>query len=235
MLNKVVIIIPVYNEAENLKILIPKIFSNIKKVKIIIVDDNSNDNSDLIIKKFKKKHLELYHLKRKAKMGRGTAVTHGFKYAFKNTDSQIFIEMDADLSHDPDELENLISLVDENSVGIASRYLIDSRIVGSPMQRRFLSKLANYLNSLLFGLPIHDNTNGFRAYSRKAINLLINYDYKSTGFVTISESSYFLFKNGFQLQEMPTIFVNRRIGGSKANAHEVFISIRDLLRIRFFS
>lgn len=235
MIKKVVVVVPVYNEANNLKILLPLIFSGIEKVKIFVVDDNSNDGTSLIIKKIKLKYKNLYHLKRGSKMGRGTAVTHGFRYAYKNTNAKVFVEMDADLSHDPSELKKLISLVDVKKVGIASRYLSKSEIIGSPFIRRLLSKLANYFNSVLFGLPIHDNTNGYRAYPREAVKLLIKHKYKSTGFVTISESSYFLFKNGYTLKEMPTKFVNRRIGGSKANAHEVYISIRDLLRIRFTS
>lgn len=229
----VVVVIPVYNEAENLKILIPKIYSNVKGVTVIVVDDNSKDNTDGVIKNLNKKHKSIIHLKRKSKMGRGTAVLHGFAYALKNTKAQIFVEMDADLSHDPDELPQLLKLTNKKVVVIASRYLKRSRIINSPFQRRFLSKLANAFNSFLFGLPVHDNTNGYRLYPRNAVELLTKYKYKSTGFVTISESSYYLYKKGFMLRERPTVFVNRRIGGSKADLHEVYISFRDLLKIRF--
>jgi dolichol-phosphate mannosyltransferase len=228
----VVIVVPVYNEAENLKILIPKIFKNVKHTQVIIVDDNSTDDTTKIVKELNKKYKTIIHLKRKAKMGRGTAVLHGFRYALKTTQSQIFVEMDADLSHDPDELPKLLELTNSNTVVIASRYLKKSKIVNSPYHRRFLSKLANSLNSLLFGLPIHDNTNGFRLYPRNGVMLLCKHKYKSTGFVTISESTYYLFKKGFILKERPTTFVNRRLGGSKADLHEVFISFRDLLKIR---
>lgn len=228
-----VIVIPVYNEAENLAILIPKIFKNLRNAHVLVVDDNSKDNTARVLKEFSKRYKTLIHLKRKAKMGRGTAVLHGFRYALFHFNTQTFIEMDADLSHDPDELPKLLNLTNNKTVVIASRYLKKSKIVNSPYYRRLLSKLANSLNSLLFGLPIHDNTNGFRLYPRNAVELLVNYNFKSTGFVTIPEITYYLYKRGFKLKERQTTFVNRRLGGSKADLNEIYISFRDLLRIRF--
>lgn len=230
---KAAVIIPTYNESENLRILIPKIIRNVKNVQVIVVDDNSQDDTNMLLAKFSKNNKNIVLLKRKKKMGRGTAVLHGFSFALKNTTADIFIEMDADLSHDPDELQKLIKLANGKHIAIASRYLKKSKIVGSPLYRKVLSKSANAFNTFLFGLPIHDNTNGYRAYPRTAIGLLLKYKYKSTGFVTISESTYYLYKQGFELKEMPTTFVNRRIGGSKADLHEIYISLRDLLKIRF--
>ncbi len=226
------IVVPVYNEAENLKILIPKIFKNVRRVYVVVVDDNSKDNTKEVLSALTKKYKTVLHLKRKSKMGRGTAVLHGFRYALTHFKSQTFIEMDADLSHDPDELPQLLKLTDNKTVVIASRYLKRSKIINSPYHRRLLSKLANSFNSLLFGLPIHDNTNGFRLYPRTAVELLVNYDFKSTGFVTIPEATYYLFRKGYKLRERPTTFVNRRLGGSKADLHEIYISVRDLIRIR---
>lgn len=233
MNSPVVIIIPVYNEAENLKILIPKIYGNVKNAYLVIVDDNSNDNTVEILNGLSKKYKKITHLKRKAKLGRGTAVIYGFKYALKNNLSNYFLEMDADLSHDPVELPSLLKYANEQTIVIASRYIRGSRIVNSPSTRRFLSKLANGFNSLLFELPIHDNTNGYRLYPKKAVEILVKHKFKSSGFVTIAECTYLLYKRGFKLKERPTVFVNRAIGGSKADLHEIFISFRDLLKIRF--
>lgn len=232
MQRKVAIIIPVYNEAPNLKILIPNIFKYCKNVDIYIVDDNSTDGTAQLILTLKKKY-QIFYLRRNKKLGRGTAVTHGFKQAFKDSRISVFVEMDADLSHDPKELPRLISSVDKSSISLASRYILMSKIYGVSKERKILSKFANGFESLLFGLPIHDYTNGYRAYPREAIAVLIKHRYKSSGFASIAESTYFLYKKGFTLRELPTKFVNRKIGGSKADLHEIYISIRDLFRIRF--
>ncbi len=226
------VIIPAYNEAENLKILIPSIYNYANSIVVYVVDDNSQDNTDEVIRNLQIKY-PIVHLKRKKKLGRGTAVTFGFKEAFKNKKVTVFVEMDADQSHDPKELTKLISLVDKNSVASASRYIPRSKVFGTSTERKILSKLVNGFESLLFGLPIHDYTNGFRAYPRNAVELLIKHKYKSTGFATIVETTYLLYKKGFMLKENSTKFVNRRIGGSKVDMHEMYISLRDLLRIRF--
>ncbi len=226
------VVIPAYNEAENLKVLIPSIFSHASSIVVYVVDDNSQDNTDEVIRKLKIKY-PIIHLKRNKKLGRGTAVTFGFKEAFKNTNIAVFVEMDADQSHDPKELLKLISLVDKNSIASASRYIPKSKVYGTTKERKILSKLVNGFEALLFGLPIHDYTNGFRAYPRNAVALLIKHNYKSSGFSTIAESTYLLYKKGFILKENPTKFVNRRIGGSKVDLHEMLISLRDLFRVRF--
>jgi len=232
MQTKTAVIIPVYNEGENLKILIPNIYAHNKDVQVYVVDDSSSDDTENIIAKFQETHALIY-LKRRKKLGRGTAVTFGFKKAFKNKAIKVFVEMDADLSHDPKELSKLVSLVDKNSIALASRYIPKSKIYGISRERKILSKFVNGFESVLFGLPIHDYTNGYRAYPRPAIELLIKHTYVCTGFASIAESTYFLYKKGFNLRENSTRFVNRRIGGSKADLHEMFISVRDLLRVRF--
>lgn len=226
------VIIPAYNEAENLEILIPSIYTYANSIAVYVVDDNSQDNTDEVIKKLQTKY-PVIHLKRKKKLGRGTAVTFGFKEAFKNRKVDVFVEMDADQSHDPKELSKLISLVDKNSISSASRYIPKSKVYGTSKERKILSKVVNGFESMLFGLPIHDYTNGFRAYPRNAVALLIKHKYKSSGFATIAESTYLLYKKGFKLKEISTKFVNRRIGGSKVDIHEMYISLRDLLRVRF--
>jgi dolichol-phosphate mannosyltransferase len=226
------VIIPAYNEGNNLKILIPKVYKYNKNLSVYIVDDNSSDNTERILKKLRIKY-PFIHLRRKGKLGRGTAVTFGFKQAYKNPNIKIFIEMDADLSHNPKELPKLINLVDDNTIVSASRYISGSSATGISRGRRILSHIVNGFESILLQLPIHDYTNGYRAYPRKAVSLLIKHKFKSTGFATVAESTYYLYKMGFELKETPTKFMNRKIGGSKADIHEMYISIRDLLRIRF--
>lgn len=234
MNKKIAVIIPVYNEGDNLKILVPDLFKNSKAINVIVVDDNSKDDTTKILKQLKLQFSYITHLKRKRKLGRGTAVTFGFSYAYKKTNATIFVEMDADLSHDPSELKGLTDLVSINSISLASRYLPKSRLYGITKTRKVFSKIVNGIETALFHLPIHDYTNGYRAYPRSAIELLLNYKYKSTGFASIAESTYHLYKKGYKIKEQPTVFVNRRIGGSKVTFYEIYKSASDLIRIRFF-
>src|SRR3989344_7360147 len=211
------IVIPVYNEGENLEILIPRIFESSKKYKVFVVDDNSLDNTSDILGKLNKKYKNIIHIKRKAKLGRGSAVIEGFKYAFNNTSCEYFLEMDADLSHDPKDFSRLTKNANPNSVVIGSRYIKGSKILNIPKKRVVLSKCANFAAGLLLNIPIHDNTNGLRLYSRAGVKYLIKHKYKSTGFVAIPESTYLLFRKEFKLVECHSTFVNRKIGGSKAD------------------
>lgn len=232
MNKKTAVIIPVYNEGDNLSILIPDIYKHNKGLTLFVVDDNSTDKTGTIIKKMRAKY-PIFYIKRKSKLGRGTAVIEGFRQAYLKGVFEIFVEMDADLSHKPEELKGLIGSVDNKTMVLASRYIPKSKILGISKGRKIISKIVNGFEKRLFGLPIHDYTNGFRAYSRDAVSVLIGHKYKSSGFATIAESTYLLHKKGFRLKEKPTIFINRRIGGSKADLHEMYISLRDLIRVRF--
>jgi len=234
MQKKVAIIIPVYNEGNNLQLLIPDIFKFNKKVIIVVVDDNSSDNTYLVVSGLRKNDSRIIYLHRKSKLGRGSAVIFGFKYAYTKTDSSVFIEMDADLSHNPREISGLCSLTNNHTVSLASRYIPGSKVTGISQSRRIVSKIVNGFETILFHLPLHDYTNGFRAYPRNAIKLLITHKYRSNGFAAIAESAYFLHKKGFVFSEQKTFFVNRTIGGSKVDIHELYVSVRDLLRVRFF-
>lgn len=234
MQNKIAIVIPVYNEEKNLKILLPQIFKYNKNILVIIVDDNSTDNTSSFVKKYNSSNTDVVYLHRKAKLGRGSAIVYGFKYAYEKSSSSVFIEMDGDLSHDPKEIAGLAALTNEKTISLASRYIPKSKVVGISLSRKIVSKIVNMFETTLFHLPIHDYTNGFRAYPRNAVKLLIKYKYKSSGFAAIAESSFFLHSKGFGFSEQPTFFVNRTIGGSKVDIHELYISIRDLLRVRFF-
>lgn len=232
---KVAVIIPTYNEADNLVLLIPELFKQIPKASIIVVDDNSKDNTKKIINAFKIKYKNLVFLERTKKEGRGTAVLHGFKHAISKTNADYFVEMDADFSHDPKEITKIINEASENFLVVGSRYISGGNVINIPLKRKILSKTANICINFVLSLPAKDNTNGYRLYSRNAVRVLLKHKYISRGFVCIPESAYVLTKKGFKIKEVPITFVDRTRGGSKVTMHEIFTWIRDLIKIRLSS
>jgi dolichol-phosphate mannosyltransferase len=228
----VCIVIPTYNEKENIQNLIESILKIVVKATIIVVDDNSSDGTKETLIRLRKKYINIFFIERESKLGRGSAVIEGFRYGLKNTKAKIFIEMDADFSHDPKELPSLIKNVTENRFVIGSRYLVASRICGWSLSRRILSKLANSFISLLLRFPIHDYTNGYRAYGKKAAETLIKQKFLTSGYILLSESILLLYSNRFNSIEIPTIFVNRREGTSKASPMEFINSFLEILKLR---
>lgn len=228
---KVAVVIPTFNEKENISNLIAVIFPLLKDVAIIIVDDHSPDGTSLAVEKIIPKYPNLHLITRQGKGGRGSAVLAGFQLAC-DLNCQIFVEMDADFSHDPQELPGLINLIESDKVILASRYLAQSKIYNWPQKRILSSKLANFLIRIVLNLPTRDNTNGYRCYPRAAVDLLLKFHFISSGYILLSESERYLYKRGFKLVETPSVFRNRKLGKSKATFKEFFYSLYLLLRIR---
>ena len=223
------IIIPTYNEEENITKLIKKIFNIPLKINIIVVDDSKN-----ILTKIKKiKNVQYIH--RGKKLGRGSAVLIGIKESLKNKRNRIIIEMDADFSHRTQEILPNIKYFNKKKLNflIASRYLKKSKILNWPLSRHILSKFSNLLARLMLRIPIQDYTNGFRFYDRKAAKHIIKKCSKSqsSGFILLSEIAMELYINNFILDERPTIFINRIRGESKASLFEIINSFLGLLRL----
>lgn len=228
------VIIPTYNESDNIKKLIQAVKSHIgRQDKIIIVDDNSPDGTGQIAAKLaaKIKNLEVVH--RKGKEGRGSAVLAGFKYVQKFSPDYL-IEMDADFSHKPQDLPRLKRAIGRGGdVVIGSRYLAKSRIYNWPLTRRIFSKLSNFYASLVLNVPISDYTNGFRIYSQKAIHFLLSQKLESRGYILLSETAYKLHRAGFKFGQVPIVFVNRKRGASNLNISEIKNAFWQVLKIRF--
>ena len=223
------IVIPTYNEKENIFNLISKILDIIPDVNIVVVDD-SDKKIDLF-----KDLSKVNYIFRGKKLGRGSAVLEGFKFCLQNKKIKTFIEMDADFSHNPDELKNHLNHFYEKKLNflIASRYLKSSQIKNWPLSRHLLSKLSNILARLLLRVPIKDYTNGFRFYDRKATEYIVKKceDSKSLGFILLSEIALELYKGNFKIAEVPTIFFNRERGESKVNFIEIFLSFVGLIKL----
>jgi glycosyltransferase involved in cell wall biosynthesis len=230
MTSNIAIIIPAYNESDNIKNLIKKIRQNIKS-QIIVVDDSNNNLTKNILKKIK---TNIIYIKRNKKLGRGSAVLEGLKNSLKKKEVEIFIEMDADLSHPPSELRRNIKFFNEKNLDllIGSRYLERSQIINWPVSRRIFSKLANYLARFLLKIPCTDYTNGYRIYSRSAAKKIVQKCGKiGDGFIILSEILLVLYKNNFKIGEIKTKFVNRSRGESSANLKLIIASLVGLIKI----
>ena len=227
---KTLIIIPTYNESENIIKLIDALLENPAKPDILIVDDSS-DTTSALIEARRKGESRLFLITRTQKGGRGSAVIEGFKFALKR-DYQRIAEMDADFSHDPKEFESLLAASGDNIVVIGSRYLKDSKILNWPLTRTIFSKCANVYANFILRIGIHDYTNGYRIYGRRAVEQIDTSKIKAAGYVVLSEIAYPLHLKGVKFIEVPTVFVNRRRGVSNFSMKEIKEAFMSVIRIR---
>ena len=228
------IIIPTYNEAENIETVINKIFSIDDNNSVLVVDDNSPDGTSNIVKDLKKDYLDkLFLITRGKKDGLGSAYKEGFKWALENKYPYIF-EMDADLSHNPDEIKNLKRLLINNQcdVAIGSRYLNGVSVVNWPLSRIFLSYFANIYVRIITSMPINDSTSGFVGYTNEALSSLNINKIKFNGYAFQIEMKFKLWKKNFKLKEHQIIFVNREHGKSKMDKNIIFEAIIGVIKLK---
>ena len=231
------IIIPTYNEAENIKAVINKIFSLDDYHSILVVDDNSPDGTSSIVRKLKKDYEDkLFLIIREKKDGLGSAYKEGFKWAIKKNYSFIF-EMDADLSHDPNEIKKLKRMLvnGECDVAIGSRYLEGVSVVNWPLSRIFLSYSANIYVRLITCMPLKDSTSGFVGYNIEALSSLDINKIKFNGYAFQIEMKFKLWEKKFKLKEHQIIFVNREHGDSKMNKNIIFEAIIGVIKLKLTS
>ena len=229
-MNKTLVIIPTYNEMENIVKLIDTLLLLPLSVNVLVVDD-SKDETATLVKNRQANEPRLFLIKRNEKGGRGTAVLDGFKFALSKDYNRI-VEMDADFSHDPKELISLLDVSRDDNVVIGSRYLKNSKIINWPLRRRIFSKSANLYAGCILRIGIHDYTNGYRVYSRQAVQKIDFTKIKSSGYVVLSEIAYQLFKKGLKFVEVPTVFVNRRRGVSNFSLKEIKEAFVSVVRIK---
>lgn len=211
------VIIPTYKEKENIENIIRTVFSLEKSFHILIVDDNSPDGTPQIVKKLQEEFNDrLFIEERAGKLGLGTAYIHGFKWALKR-DYQYIYEMDADFSHPPKDLINLYKACSEKGADLAigSRYKDGVNVVNWPMKRVLMSYFASKYVKFVTGMPIHDATAGFKCYTRKVLEEINLEMIKFKGYAFQIEMKYIAWRLGFNVQEVPIIFTDRREGQSK--------------------
>tara|TARA_B100000787_G_scaffold160574_2_gene139715 strand:- start:938 stop:1678 length:741 start_codon:yes stop_codon:yes gene_type:complete len=230
---KIAIIIPTFNELGNIESLIQEIQNNLPESTIFIVDDSKTKEIGNLIRS---KNLRAKYFHRENSRGRGSAVLFGINKALEENRFNIFIEMDADFSHDPKELKKNIKYFSTNTLDllIASRYLKDSKIINWGLNRRILSKLSNLLARNLLGIKIKDFTNGFRIYSKRAAEKITKKCGNiGGGFIILSEIIVVIKNNSFNIGEIKTIFVNRIRGESSVNIRLIIASLYGILKLYF--
>ncbi|MDI6402547.1 polyprenol monophosphomannose synthase [Balneolaceae bacterium ANBcel3] len=234
-------IIPTYNEVDNVKRLVPYMMDMDESVDVLIVDDGSPDGTAAAVKRLQETYKERLHLiEREGKLGLGTAYVAGFRYALDKGYTYI-CEMDADFSHDPDDLPKLIEQVRSGSsdLAIGSRYCDGISIINWPLSRLFLSYAANVYARFITGLPVKDTTAGFKCIHRKVLESIDLSKIRSNGYSFQIEMHFRAFKAGFRLSEVSIIFRERTEGVSKMSKKIVFeavwmvwmLKIRSILRI----
>jgi len=230
-MHNIAVIIPAYNEQDNILKLVNKIKYILPRSSIYIIDDSLGNETNFIINK---KKFNYYH--RKKKLGRGSAVLYGIKKAISVKRYNIFIEMDADFSHNPNELIKNINFFTKNNSDllISSRYLKNSRIINWSINRKIFSFLSNYLCRILLQIPISDYTNGFRIYSnRAALKIIKDCGKIGDGFIILSEILLVLHLSKYRIFETSSIFVNRVRGESSVNLKLIFSSLVGLIKLFF--
>jgi dolichol-phosphate mannosyltransferase len=216
---KKLVIIPTYNEKENIEKIIRKVFSLPGGYHLLIVDDGSPDGTGDIVKRLMQEfHGKLHILERKGKLGLGTAYIAGFKWGLQHDYDYIF-EMDADFSHNPDDLDRLYNACTSGAdVVIGSRYTKGGSVVNWPFDRIFISKGGAFYTKLITWMPVNDPTAGFVCYSRKVLSTIPLDEVHFVGYAFQIEMKYRAWKLGFKIKEVPITFEDRKEGVSKMSS-----------------
>ncbi|PTX21053.1 dolichol-phosphate mannosyltransferase [Pontibacter mucosus] len=211
------VIIPTYNERENVEAMVRKVMSLPHPFELLIIDDGSPDGTADIVRHLQLEFPGRLHLEtRQGKLGLGTAYIHGFKYALRHGYEYIF-EMDCDFSHNPDDLLRLYDACSNEGydVAIGSRYVQGVNVVNWPMSRVLMSWFASWYVRLVTGMPIHDTTAGFKCYRRKVLETIPLDEIRFIGYAFQIEMKFLSYKYGFKIKEVPIIFTDRTKGTSK--------------------
>ncbi|MBO5698931.1 MAG: polyprenol monophosphomannose synthase [Bacteroidaceae bacterium] len=215
---KSVVIIPTYNEKENIEAIIRAVMALEDNFDILVIEDGSPDGTADIVKRLMANDFKgrLHIIERKGKLGLGTAYITGFKWSIEQKYDFIF-EMDADFSHDPKDVPRLLKEVRDNGydVAIGSRYITGVNVVNWPMGRVLMSYYASKYVQMITGIPVNDTTAGFKCYRRKVLETIDLDAIRFKGYAFQIEMKFTAYKLGFKIKEVPVIFVNRELGTSK--------------------
>ncbi len=234
MHEKSIVIIPTYNELNNIKNLIPEITTSYPTTDILIVDDNSPDGTAEFVKEFSEKNKRIKLIEREKKMGLGTAYVEGFKYALANGYESI-IQMDADLSHDPKEIKKMFEYIKDYDLVIGSRYISGVNVINWPMMRLLLSYFANIYTRIITRLPIRDCTGGFKCFRKEVLSAIDLDKIHSNGYSFQIEMNFLAWKKKFRIKEFPIVFVDRMEGSSKMSKKIVWEAIFMVWKLRLKS
>ena len=226
------VVIPTYNERDNLSGITDSIVAHAPDVHILVVDDNSPDGTGQLADELNQAHPEkVFVLHRTRKEGLGPAYVQGFKYALDH-DYELIVQMDADFSHDPKYLPAFFEAIKTNDLVIGSRYVEGISVVNWDLKRLILSRAASFYVRLITRMPIADCTAGFKCWRREALIAVELERLMSNGYVFLAEMSYRAFRKGLRIKEVPIVFVERRLGHSKMSGNIMIEGILSVLRMR---
>lgn len=211
---KTSIVIPTYNERQNIRRLVSRLLDLGPGVDILIVDDNSPDATADEVEAISRGNPRVHLIKRPGKMGLGSAYIMGFR-AVLDQGADLVVQMDADFSHDPQYIKDLLEAVENHDVAIGSRYVKGVNVVNWPMTRLLLSYFANIYTMLITGMPVHDATSGFKCFRRKVLEAIPLEDVISDGYCFQIEMTFRAWRKGFRVVEVPIVFTDRTSGASK--------------------
>ena len=222
---KILVIIPTYDEAENIEHLITAILSEAVDAEVLVVDDDSPDGTADIVAQIGDRDARVHLLRRAGKMGLGSAYREGFRYGLERTQADLFFQMDADFSHDPRAMRDFIDAAETADLVLGSRYLHGVTVVNWPLKRLFLSYGANVYARFITGMPFKDATGGYKCFRREVLAALDWTRIRSDGYAFQIETTYMVWRKRFRIAEIPIIFMDRRVGISKMNRRIVVEAI----------
>ncbi len=231
-MQKTLVVTPTYNEAENIEIFIEQVLSKGPDIEVLVVDDNSPDGTGSIVERLKAQNPRIHLISRAKKMGLGTAYVEGFRYAIANKFDYIF-EMDADFSHNPEEIPNFLKKIESYDLVIGSRYTNGVRVINWPIRRLILSYGANVYTRIITGMPVKDATGGFKCFRRKVLEAIDLDKIHSNGYAFQIEMNFKTWSKGFKLCEHPIIFVERQSGVSKMSKKIVYEAVFMVWKLKY--
>ena len=233
MAERALVIVPTYNEASNIRLIVPEILSQDQRIDVLVVDDNSPDGTGQIADELAGQNQRIHVLHRDGKQGLGTAYVAGFKWAL-DRDYEYIFEMDADYSHDPKHLPEFLAAAQEADLVLGSRYLNGRVTVANwPMTRLLLSYFANIYARIVTGHKLWDATGGFKCFRRKVLSSIELDSVTSNGYSFQIEMSFRAKRKGFKIREIPILFVDRTDGESKMSGAIVREAVWMVWRLRF--
>ena len=227
---RTIIVVPTYNELENVGILVHRLASLPFPLELLFIDDNSPDGTGDFLETLCQKHKWMRVMHRPQKKGLGSAYREAYRMLLRES-YELFIAMDADLSHQPETIPDLLRSASNSDLVIGSRYCPGGETKNWPFRRRLLSQTANQLAKTLLGLRVNDATAGFRCYRRNLLEALNQLDVQSEGYAYQIEMTYFSQLLGFRIREQPIVFEDRRRATSKLNSSEVISAMHTLSRL----